>query len=219
MKIAFDKKGEYKEYYQNGELKSFVKFKDGKKDGLSESYFKNGKVSIKNYYQNGLAYGVHQEFFESGRIKIKANYEADQLDSHCFFYDETGYLKEERFYINGIVAWEKRYDPDGKLRYFSDFINVKMKRDTIRLEENLEGLISLEASNLDSMVVFVGKLNDFDKLVDTIQVIESDNFQAQFSIPYLNKGNNSFEGLIREIHKSSKKYVEKPFRYNFFIED
>lgn len=109
------KQGLWKEFWQNGDLKSEVNFINNKKQGLqitwfddpdcveSELYYKNGlldgpsiyyskkcKKEFFENYKNGQKEGLELEYYSNGRVKAEGKYKSGNLDGYYKVYDKNG---------------------------------------------------------------------------------------------------------------------------------
>ena len=55
-----------KEYWDNGELKSELRIKNGLKDGLAIRWFENGNKMSESHYKNGELEGLATGWYENG---------------------------------------------------------------------------------------------------------------------------------------------------------
>ena len=133
--------GEYKQWYENGNLKIRSYYKDGKEDGVSKSYYENGNIeqeriydnnlllNRKKYYSNGQLkeeelydkghrIGVNKEWYENGNLKYEENYKNYKE------YYENGQLKEEH-YENLHRETTIKYFENGEIDSQAHFINGK----------------------------------------------------------------------------------------------
>lgn len=92
--------GLWRSYYENGNLKSSVNYKDGKVDGIAYFYYNDGKETpmAEVIFVQDIINGVYQEFFQNGAQKAKLNYEDGKLNGDAEFYYPTGRLKIEGKY-------------------------------------------------------------------------------------------------------------------------
>ena len=73
--------GNYKLYYDNGQVQhEFVFNAGGKREGAQKYYYDNGQVAIEGNFQNGKESGVIKEFHENGDIKAEKNYADGNVD-------------------------------------------------------------------------------------------------------------------------------------------
>ncbi len=150
--------GEWKNYYENGQLKSVVKYdKEGNRDKSYLSYYEDGTLQNKTqledknyisrgYYKSGELYferipesGYYKEYRKDGTLKIEANYLNYQL-----------YGTWKSFYENGKVNWEvayfegyrnggyKNYDNTGNLKLEGIMIKDKKLGEEKRYYDNGE---------------------------------------------------------------------------------
>jgi antitoxin component YwqK of YwqJK toxin-antitoxin module len=113
--------GLWRSYFENGNLKSSVTYKDGKVDGVAYFYYNDGKETpmAEVIFNQDVITGIYQEFFQNGAQKAKLNYEDGKLDGDAEFYYPTGRLKMKGEYKND----EKR----GKWLFYNDNGEVMSK--------------------------------------------------------------------------------------------
>ena len=83
------KNGEYKTWYENGQLKFVNRYVDDKIDKIAIKYFKSGNVQGVSTYKNGLLNGHCILYFHNGNTYRQSIYENDKLNSFIT-YNETG---------------------------------------------------------------------------------------------------------------------------------
>jgi uncharacterized protein len=71
------KEGVWKEYYQNGILKSVGKYVQGNPDGKFLVYYENGKLKEEQFYVNGFKENTWRKFDEFGAVSLIVAYEND----------------------------------------------------------------------------------------------------------------------------------------------
>lgn len=78
-----NKQGVWKDFYENGKLKSEVKFKDGVKDGYEKSYDQKGNLTNTEKFNNGkqvknapelAKLEVYKEYYDDGTLKYEGGY-------------------------------------------------------------------------------------------------------------------------------------------------
>jgi len=117
------KVGEWKFYYSNGKLEQKGKFnKKGKPDGTWTWYFEDGTLQREQAFVAGLEDGEYIENDESGKLIVKGQY-VEGLEEGEWIYD-FGQYKETGSYRGGVRngTW-KSYYSDGTLRFEGDFID------------------------------------------------------------------------------------------------
>jgi len=85
--------GEIVEYYEGGQLKEKMTFKEGKKDGVSESYYENGKLKTKLTYKEGKQDGVSELYYKNGQLEYMFTYKEGKKDGVSELYYENGQLE------------------------------------------------------------------------------------------------------------------------------
>ena len=75
-----NKKGEFKIYYENGQISTIGNYNDFKLNGSYVSFYENGAVASDGFYKNGL------------------------LDGEWKFYSKNGSLEKIEKYKNGMIV-------------------------------------------------------------------------------------------------------------------
>ena len=91
------------EYYDvDGRFSVDAQFnKKGERDGSWKWYYNNGEVKEIITYKNGKSEGKNLLFFENGKKYIESNVKNDDFDGEYNAYSEDGALLEKKFYKNG----------------------------------------------------------------------------------------------------------------------
>ena len=108
--------GEYKEYFDNGELKLEMNIQNGKSEGAYIVYFQNGKPNEVRAYRNGNFHGVWKTFNEAGMLISQAEYRDNKKHGAWHIWDDSGIMRYEMHYDQGKKAniWYM-WDEKGKL--------------------------------------------------------------------------------------------------------
>ena len=80
------KEGNFKEYYENGNLKYDYNLKDWKLNGTLTEYNEKGKIKFKGNFINDKPDGLHLCFYENGNLKSEYKWKknATDFDSTCW---------------------------------------------------------------------------------------------------------------------------------------
>jgi antitoxin component YwqK of YwqJK toxin-antitoxin module len=127
--------GEYKEIYQNGELKIQGFYKQGNADSIWTFYFADGKVfktgtyndcsydlgyikmipqGIDNeWHERGVENGIWKIYHPNGKLKTEYNSVCGTKTGLIKIFDDKGHLKSESFYSNGEIQIEKEFFDNG----------------------------------------------------------------------------------------------------------
>jgi len=87
------------ELHKNGKIKSIIKYKNGKPEGLTKEYFKDGKLKEIGYLKNGKRDKKWKIYYNSG--KIETIYEF--IDSIGIFKDMSYPIKSTSYYEKGPI--------------------------------------------------------------------------------------------------------------------
>lgn len=144
------KHGEFKYFFQNGNVSSEGKFENNKEEGIWKFYYEEGKIWYQASYSNGLRQGELKSYYRSGELKRKAKFKNDTLlndkcfDSKINNADYEPILEEPRF-IGGESAL---------MKFLSDhtIYPKKAQREKIQGKVIVSFLIT-KTGKIDSMVV------------------------------------------------------------------
>jgi uncharacterized protein len=185
--------GEFKETYQNGQLKIHGFYKQGKADSIWTFYFADGKVFKTGKYKD-CAYDLgyikmvqhvidrewHERGIETGTWKIYHPNGALRTEYHSVcgtktglikVFDEKGHLKSESFYSNGEVQFEKDFFDNGLISQVAaySYYNWEIEEDGNYYQHFLKTVSvfydtgELEVSYTEYKGVFQGQYKMFGK--------------------------------------------------------
>ncbi len=128
--IVYDKKSAkpiialLKDYYGNGNLRSEIPYKDGKREGIEKWYYENGNLTFEALYKNDILDGVHKSYYKNGKLVSQTTLKNGLPHGIVKNYYKSGKLKSEVPYKNGIVhGILKEYYKKGKLKASINFKN------------------------------------------------------------------------------------------------
>jgi len=115
------KDGEWKYWFDNGQLRIVEYFNKGKKIKGCKTFYQSGKLESNLNFEGKTSFTYH----ENGQIETEGMFkEADLPDGIWKGYFENGKLNFESNYVNGtqhgITKW---YDANGKLYMEQDYNN------------------------------------------------------------------------------------------------
>ncbi|MCB0736862.1 MAG: toxin-antitoxin system YwqK family antitoxin [Bacteroidetes bacterium] len=104
--------GEWKTYWDNGQVNEIVNYDNGQKDGPGVFYHDNGKVAQKGLYQKDKEQGVWLIYHTNGQLYQKRQWKDGLLMEilECFDQDGMALPKGTLNNGNGTVNY---YEPDG----------------------------------------------------------------------------------------------------------
>jgi len=119
--------GKRKAFYDNGNKKSELSYKDDKLDGIQTHWHLNGQINSESNYKDGKKDGEWTWWFENGRIQKIDNYKDDKRDGKLFFGWENGKKRFEGYYKNdkrdGKLTW---WFEDGQLQAEENYKDDKV---------------------------------------------------------------------------------------------
>jgi len=82
--------GEFLTYYENGILRSKMKFIENKLDGTKYEYYSNGNKKIMENYNHGRLDGMVTEYYENSAIKFEVRFKDDIMIGDAISYGKNG---------------------------------------------------------------------------------------------------------------------------------
>ncbi|MBR3711374.1 MAG: toxin-antitoxin system YwqK family antitoxin [Bacteroidales bacterium] len=115
--VACNNQGEVKkDYWDNGNLKSVLRYQDGQLNGICEWYLLNGKPQMEATYKDNKMNGLLRRWHENGNIMEESWYKDGVQDSVFRTYSLKGILAEEGYYVDGELNGEyKRWYENGQV--------------------------------------------------------------------------------------------------------
>lgn len=119
--------------WPSGQLRSFVKLHQTKRQGLYRSWSPNGHLTESGHYKSGNKDGVWKGFFFLNQkhnhkvLRYKGSFANGKKKGPWKWYYPTGRLRYSAYYRNGL--WhgaEKSFHEEGKLLYLNHYQNGKM---------------------------------------------------------------------------------------------
>jgi len=93
-------------YYKNGQIKSKVTYKNGKKEGIALQYEKDGFLRYEEWYKNDLLHGISKKYYPNGVIR------------HLDMYSNGEVIGiSKRYYNNGILESETKFKKGASYEY------------------------------------------------------------------------------------------------------
>ncbi len=117
--------GNLKGYYQNGELKSDVKYLNGKKEGVEEVYYNNGVLQTHRIYSKGVKIDVHRGWWPDGSSKFEYHFDKEgRYDGTVKEWYTNGQLLRDFNYTSGKEAGRQQmFRSNGAIRANYEVIN------------------------------------------------------------------------------------------------
>lgn len=100
--------GNYVSYYENGQIKSDVNYREGVLTGNFKYFHPNGKISKEGTYFAGKEDGLVKCYFENGELKRSTDFNFGKKDGLEKIFNEKGELTYEIEYKDGKVISRKK---------------------------------------------------------------------------------------------------------------
>ena len=135
-------------YDDKGKLERIVKYKEGKRQGLTREFNADSVIQVVYKYHNdfmidrefinqtddrGYKQGLWREYYDNDNIRIERNYKDNLLNGYYREYDERGRVIVSKFYNAGVeiekdpeeeikIEIVNQFDDDGKMVASGGFI-------------------------------------------------------------------------------------------------
>lgn len=184
--IADVKQGWTTVYYNEGQEKSKVFFKDGREEGMAYEYDPDGTVISLTEYRNGFVLsreqinrrdrmgrmqGMWKQFWPNGNVRLQGTYKNDLKDGYFKEYDKEGNLDKVTKFINGeeivdaveVAEYEIRRDyyPDGRVKVVGTYKDNRPHG--VRKEFDREGNITVSYIFSDGVMQGMGIIDEQGK--------------------------------------------------------
>jgi hypothetical protein len=112
--------GEYKTYYNNGNLKTGEFYDYNKKTGVWEEWYSTGKKRSKTVYKNNKKNGIYKLWLRNGQLKSTSFYVNNKLDSYYVNKNRFGKVKHKSFRYN-----YKKVNKETRKRIYEKFYFIQ----------------------------------------------------------------------------------------------
>ena len=110
--------GRVEDFYSNGQRKSVIQVKEGKKHGAFEQWHKNGQMMSEEHFKNGKLHGASKVLYKNGQVAAEAHFKNGELNGLEKKWYENGMKKSEAHYQDGKLHDKiKEWDQKGKMKY------------------------------------------------------------------------------------------------------
>ncbi|PPZ91896.1 hypothetical protein C3729_07515 [Cloacibacterium normanense] len=75
------KTGEWRTYFENGQVKSIIQYQNGTEHGKWITYFETGVISSQGQFTNGSKSGIWTNHYPSGKVKTRTNYQTGEIEN------------------------------------------------------------------------------------------------------------------------------------------
>ncbi|MFA6434447.1 MAG: toxin-antitoxin system YwqK family antitoxin [Elusimicrobiales bacterium] len=98
------KDASYREYYDNGNLKTEKTVINSRISGSLKAYYPSGVLQSEAYYADGALNGTVRLYNENAKLLFEQNFKGGTPNGWFKEFDETGALKSELLYADGHIA-------------------------------------------------------------------------------------------------------------------
>lgn len=114
-------------HWPDGKVKSELRYKDDKLDGVCKWYYNNGNPSMEAVYENNILNGPSTRWYENGNLEEKAYYVDNQYDGVVEEYNVFGTMVKLSTYKNGVLngLFYQWYD-NGKVFVEGEYVDGMM---------------------------------------------------------------------------------------------
>lgn len=75
------KTGEWRTYFENGQVKSIIQYQNGTEHGKWITCFETGVISSQGQFTNGSKSGIWTYHYPSGKVKTRTNYQTGEIEN------------------------------------------------------------------------------------------------------------------------------------------
>jgi antitoxin component YwqK of YwqJK toxin-antitoxin module len=109
-----------KDWFENGQIKKEVNWKDGVENGVKKSYYENdssltSSLNTIGTFKNGIENGVQLQYYENGQLGDSMNIIEGKREGIEKEWNQDGKLDLIFIYKNGDLIRQKKYNESGKL--------------------------------------------------------------------------------------------------------
>ena len=220
------KNGVYKEYHENGKLKSSGFYSLDLKMGNWIYYHNNGKIESEYTYLNGITNGNYSLYNINGTKTETGLNINGMLEGKISTYDADGKLTHESNYSNNLLnGLLLKYFKSGNIHFKISYLNGKQEGITNQFYENgklenelmyhngiAHGIFKVyyesgkikNSANVDSTSMHEGKL-----IGDAINYNEDGTIESKF---FIHKDGTIEDKTPKPISKISIKEMKKPYK-------
>ena len=154
--------------YENGQQKAEVKYKDGKREGLTIGWYKNGQKKSEENYKGGKHDGLAVSWHENGQKKAEVNMKGGKLNGLVFGWHEGGQKKVEGNYKDGkLDGLNVNWYENGKKKGEANMKDGKYDGLTVGWHEN--GQMKGEVNWKDGKLISAKYWNSKGEPVDSVE--------------------------------------------------
>ena len=118
-----------KDYWDNGNLKSVLRYQDGQLNGLCEWYLVSGKRQMEVPYKDNKMNGLLRRWYENGQVFQEGQFADDMMDGSWLVFYADGNLASKADFVKGTRT-QTSYDVSGYICLVTGFVdNVKEGRE------------------------------------------------------------------------------------------
>lgn len=173
------KEGQFKYYFENGQISSDGKYLNNNKIGYWTSFYENGFKRSEVNYLNGILNGEYKSYYKNDQIESEGSFLNGNYDGEWKWYFENGNMSTKETYANNelidIECWtennvmqeencfpEKESEFEGGFSSMTKFIQENINYPKKAIEYGIKGKVYILFS-----VDIDGALGDFE-IVKTV---------------------------------------------------
>lgn len=119
--------GVQKSYWDNGKLKSELRYENDKLNGECVWYYQSGGKMSQGFYVDDVLDGCFMRWYPNGKLSEEGWYKNGLRDSIGHTYSEKGFLASEEHYRNGELDGEiKKWYDNGQLFQEGQYVEGMM---------------------------------------------------------------------------------------------
>lgn len=113
-----------KSYWENGNLKSELPYRNGKLNGVARWYYEDGTLQQEVPYVDNKINGVLKRYHDNGRREAEETYVNDMKNGKAVEYTYPGKRIEQKYYRNDTLhGIYRKWHRNGKIQIEGELIN------------------------------------------------------------------------------------------------
>jgi antitoxin component YwqK of YwqJK toxin-antitoxin module len=101
------KNGEFKTYFENGQLEMAGQIKENLNQGKWTYYYQSGQVESEGTFKDDLPDGKWKWFYENGNLKEEGIFVKGDREGRWVLYEADGKIKEEKMFKKNLIIETK----------------------------------------------------------------------------------------------------------------
>lgn len=113
-----------KDYYENGNLKSELPYKNGKLNGTARWYYEDGVIQLEVPYVDDQIEGVNTRYHDNGKKESEEKYVGNIRQGKAVAYSYSGKRIEQKYYVDDTLhGIYRKWHGNGELQITGELVH------------------------------------------------------------------------------------------------